>query len=169
MCTCTACGLSPVQLCLRTPILMGLCYLQSVAKSPAEKKSMEIVVIWFSFFLCWFVGGFFDPEECTFLGYTLNCQEAKSTLGILHGAWKVVPQSLATQSFSLKSSSCFSYLSKLCININILLMGKYFHITPYCCWKEDSWFRWEWQSLCGASTAIQVKGIKTKKRGNGSS
>jgi len=29
---------------------------------------------------------FFNPEECTFLGYTLNCQEAKSTLGILHGA-----------------------------------------------------------------------------------
>lgn len=115
-------------------------------------------------FLCWFVEVFFDPEECAFLDYTLNCQEAKSTLGILHGAWKVAPQSMATQSFSLKSSSCFSYLSKLCININILLMGKYFHITPYCCWKEDSWFRWEWQSLCGASTAIQVKGIKTKKR-----
>lgn len=114
MFTCTACGLSPVQLCLRIPTVKGLCSVRNAVK-PLEGKSRQIVVVWFSPFYL---------EECTFLGYTLNCQEAKSTLGILHGAWKVAPRSMAMQSFSHKSSSCFPYVSKLCININILFMGK---------------------------------------------
>lgn len=93
---------------------MCLCSLKP-SEIPAEDKSRQMQ--WSHFYL-------FDPEECTFSGYTLSCQEVKLTLGILHGASDVVPQSMAIQSFSCKSASCFSYLSKLCININILFMGK---------------------------------------------